>query len=280
MRRLSVNGAEVVVAPDESAVANEASRLVVDVIGHALNARDVAHLVLTGGSSAVSLYRDLAAPPRRDALPWDQVHFWWGDERHVPRDHPESNAGLAYRTLFALAAFTGEAGSGGAGVDVESGAETGLVIDAEKVHPILAEESIAHDAGPAWAADQYAAEIARIVPQAGGVPLFDVILLGVGPDGHTLSLFPDSTGLGDDSPIVFATHAPDHVEPHLARVSIAARVLPAATSVIVMSTGESKADVMAQVLGPQVDLARWPAQAARLPNAVWLLDEAAATGLS
>ena len=101
--------------------------------------------------------------------------MWWGDERYVPRDHPESNAGLAYRTLFAVAAFSGETGGvGGMGADVEAGEEPGLLIDAEKVHPILAEEAIGRGAGPGWAAEQYAAEIARLVPHAAGVPVFDV----------------------------------------------------------------------------------------------------------
>jgi 6-phosphogluconolactonase len=280
VRSLSVTGTEVVVVADESAVANEASRRLVDIIGGSLAARGTAHLVLTGGSSAVSLYRALAAPPWRGALAWDQVHMWWGDERYVPRDHPESNAGLAYRTLFALGAFTGESGVGGAGVDVESGGEAGLLIDANKVHPILTEEAIGHSTNPAWAAELYAAEIARFVPVANGLPVFDVILIGVGPDGHTMSLFPASSGLAHDSPLVLPADAPEHVEPRLPRVSMAARVLPAASNVIVMSAGEGKADVMARVLGREVDVARWPAQAARLPNATWLLDEAAAAGLS
>jgi 6-phosphogluconolactonase len=206
--------------------------------------------------------------------------MWWGDERYVPRDHPESNAGLAYRTLFNVAAFAGETGGvGGMSVDVESGAEAGLVLDAGKVHPILAEEAIGRNAGPAWAADQYAVEIERLVPHADSVPIFDVILMGVGPDGHTLSLFPGSPGLANDSPLVLAADAPENVEPRLPRVTMAARVLPAAASVIVMSAGASKADVMADVLGSKRDVAKWPAQAARLPNATWLLDEGAAARL-
>jgi 6-phosphogluconolactonase len=206
--------------------------------------------------------------------------MWWGDERFVPRDHPESNAGLAYRTLFAFSSVFGEDGAvGGTGSDVQTGAAPGLVVDTEKIHPIRAEEAIARGAGPGWAAEEYAAEIARVVPNADGVPVFDLVLTGVGPDGHTMSLFPGSAGLAVDSPLVLAAAAPEHVEPRLPRVSLAGRVLPAASSVIVMSTGAAKAEVMGNVLGPELDVARWPAQAARLPNAIWLLDEAAAAGL-
>jgi 6-phosphogluconolactonase len=277
VRRLSVGSAEVNVLPDEAAVAREASRGIVEALRAAIESRGTAHLVLTGGSSAVSLYRELAANPWHNAIAWDQVHMWFGDERFVPRDHPESNAGLADRTLFAFSSFFGEDGGvGGAGVDVESGSEPGLVVDADKVHPMPAEEALARGESPAWAADQYVTEIARYVPEADGVPVFDVILAGIGPDGHTLSLFPNSPGLKDDAPIVLAADAPDHVDPHLARVTLSARVLAAASLVIVMSAGAGKQSVIADVLGPERDVSRWPAQAALLPNAIWLIDESAA----
>ena len=109
--------------------------------------------------------------------------------------------------------------------------------------------------------------------------MFDVLLTGIGPDGHIFSLFPGSPGLAPDAPMVIATPAPDHVEPHIARVTLTARVLPAAGLVLVMSTGEGKAQMLAHVLGSEIDVARWPAQAARLPNSVWLLDRAAASQL-
>jgi 6-phosphogluconolactonase len=281
MRQLTIDGADVAILDDEAAVAREAASRTVAVLGEALSARGVAHVALTGGSSAVALYRELASPPFRDAIDWQSVHMWWGDERFVPRDHPESNAGLAFRTLFAIAAFTGESGAGGSGADVEAGAEAGLVVDAEKVHPIETEEAIANGSGPAWAAQAYVTALERLVPRgAGGIPAFDVILLGVGPDGHTLSIFPGSSGLAEDAPIVLPVDAPEHVEPRLARVTLAARVLPAASRVLVMSAGDTKAEMLAQVLGPERSAARWPAQAAILPNATWLVDEAAAAGLS
>ena len=167
------------------------------------------------------------------------------------------------------------------GVDVEAGDEPGLVVDAEKVHPIATEEAIAHAAGPTLAAQNYAAQIERVVASGPDTfPVFDVILLGVGPDGHTLSLFPGSPGLAPNAPLVMATGAPEHVEPHLARVTVAARLLPAARSLIVIAAGAAKAEVLAKVLGKERDVARWPAQAAILPNATWLLDEAAATELA
>ena len=110
------------------------------------------------------------------------------------------------------------------------------------------------------------------------MPGFDVILLGVGPDGHILSIFPGSDALASPE-LVVAVPAPTHVEPHLARVSLNPRLLPAASLVLVMVSGATKADVMADVLGPVQDPARWPAQLALLPQTTWLLDQAAAGSL-
>ena len=91
-----------------------------------------------------------------------------------------------------------------------------------------------------------------------------------------MSIFPGSPALDPAAPVVMGIPAPDHVEPHLERVTLSARVLPAAGTVIVMSSGSSKAEMIANVLGPERDPSRWPAQAAILPNAVWFLDEGAA----
>ncbi len=282
MRRLTVSGAEVFVLRDEVSLAREAARRTVEGLRAAIEARGVAHLALTGGSTAVPLYRELATAGWRNAIAWNEVHMWWGDERFVPRDHPESNAGLAYRVLFDLAAHAGETGSVGAeAVDVLAGDAPGLPVDPEKVHPIEAEEAIARSAQGAWAAQRYADELERWLPNdADGAPAFDVFLAGVGPDGHTLSVFPGSPALAADAPIVMAVPAPQHVEPHLARVTLSARVLPAAGVVLVMAAGTAKSEVIATVLGDERDPERWPAQAAVLANSVWLLDAEAASGLA
>jgi 6-phosphogluconolactonase len=281
LRTLTVGGAEVVVLRDEDAVSRETSARTVAALKAALEQRGTAHIALTGGSSAVSLYRVMARHPWRDAIPWSDVHFWWGDDRFVPRDHPESNASLAYSILFEAAAHSGESGTGAYGVDVDAGIVPGLVIDVDKVHPIETEEAIARGLGPSWAALAYKVDIEGMIPAgADGLPVFDVFLLGVGSDGHTLSIFPESPGLADDAPLVMGVPAPDHIEPKLPRVTLAPRVLRAAGAVFVMSAGQSKADVIAAILNGPRDPARLPAQTAILPNATWLLDEAAATGVT
>ncbi len=217
----------------------------------------------------------------RDSIDWRAIHFWWGDDRFVPRDHPESNAGLADRLLFAIGAFSGESGTGAEGTDVEAGASPRPVTTTPtRCIPMDTEGAIAAGAGPDWAAAAYANEIASLMPTGEhGVPQFDVFLAGVGPDGHCLSVFPDSPALEPDAPLVMGIPAPTHVEPHLPRVTLVPRVMDVAGVVLMVVTGESKADVMATVLGSERDPSRWPAQTAILPNAVWLLDEAAAAKL-
>lgn len=275
---MRIGEAEITVLPDELGVARAAADATVAALRAALATNGTAHIALTGGSSAVSLYRELCRSPRRDAIDWRGIHMWWGDDRFVPRDHPESNAGLAYRLLFAVPAHVGESGAGAEGVDVLAGDQPGLMVDAEKVHPIPAEEAIANSAGPDWAAQDYAEQIALLVPaDAAGVPRFDVILLGIGTDGHTLSVFADSPALDPAAPVAMGIPAPEHIEPHLERVTLSTRVLPAAGTVIVMSSGSSKVEMLGDVLGSERDPSRWPAQSAILPNAVWFLDEGAAS---
>jgi len=271
---------KLIVLPDEQAVANEAAERTVSGLRDAIDTYGVAHLNLTGGSGVIPLYEALARPPWNDALDWHQVHFWWGDDRFVPRDHPESNVGAVYRLLFNVDAFSGESGEGSAGADVEAGDLPGLLIDADKVHPIDNEGAIAAASGPDWAAAAYQAELKQFARNgAAGLPAFDVFLVGMGPDGHCLSVFPNSPALQPDAPLVMGIEAPTHVEPHLPRVTMVPRVMEAAGAVLMIITGDGKAELVANVLEGERDPSRLPAQTAILDNAVWLLDEAAAAQL-
>jgi 6-phosphogluconolactonase len=254
-------GAEIVVLAGPAEVAQEAARRTIAALAAAIDERGTAHIALTGGTTAGPLYRELAAPAHRARLDWSRVHLWWGDERFVPSDHPDSNAGLAYSELL-------------------GGDDTpGLPIDPASVHPVPVEEALSDDDPAPLAAQRYADELARHMPLVrGGVPRFDVLLSGLGPDGHVLSIFPGSPALAADAPIVLAIVAPEHVKPHIARVTLSGRVLAAAGTLLVMATGEAKAEIVASVLGPEHNPARWPAQLALLPGAAWLLDVAAAAG--
>ncbi|HYI21889.1 MAG TPA: 6-phosphogluconolactonase [Candidatus Limnocylindrales bacterium] len=269
--------AQLIVLEDAAAVARETARRVLEKLSEAIEGRGVAHIALTGGSSAVPLYHELTTPESRAALDWDHVHLWWGDERFVPIDHPESNAGMAYRLLLAMPTRAAQTGSGGDYDDVTAGEVPGLLINPENVHPVEVEETLGDSEPVELAAQRYSRDLARWVPTARhGVPRFDVILSGIGPDGHIMSIFPGSAALAPDAPTAIGVPAPTHVEPHLPRVTLTARLLPLAGAVFVMASGEGKRAMMANILGPERDPQRWPAQAALLPNSVWLLDRAIA----
>ena len=276
----ATRGAEVVLLDDADELAEEAARRLATVLEAAIAERDVAHVALTGGSSAVALYRELAAE-WRDALDWARVHLWWGDERFVPVDHPESNIGLAYSLLLLASARSGESGVGAQGVDVDSAAMPGLPIRAENVHPYLIDEARSESDAAQLVAQRYAEELLQLLPTDGdGLPRFDSVLLGVGGDGHIMSVFPDSPALDDDAPLVLAVPAPDDVEPRLPRLTLNPRLLAAAGQVIVMVGGSDKVDIVGRLLGAaNGDPRQLPALLALRPNAVWLLDREAAAQL-
>ncbi len=247
------------IVPTPGDVSVAAARFIVDRLAEALDARGVAHWCTTGGSSAPGIYRALRAAPLRDALDWSSVHTWWGDDRFVPADDPLSN-------VLPLATVLREPGAG-------------VAIPDTNVHPVPVAAVRAAGGGPADAARAYEAEMHDVGPASGpdGLPAFDLIILGVGPDGHILSVFPGSA-VFDAAAWVEPVPAPMHVEPHLPRVTIHPRLLSAARSVLVVTTGAGKAAVLAQawVGGDPREL---PLRATLLPQTTWLLDEAAAVGL-
>ncbi len=273
----SVGGAEVIVVDDADALAQEAARRLVETLAEAIRRRGEAHLSLTGGSSAVTLYRELATG-WSDALDWQRVHLWWGDERFVPVDHPESNTGMAYATLLQASARGGMSGVGSQGVDVTAGDAPGLAVLAENVHPFEIDEAMNESDAAALVAEQYAEELGRFLPRNDdGLPAFDVILLGVGDDGHILSVFPESAALDRAGALVQTIPAPGHIEPKLPRVTLNPRLLEAAGHVLVMVPGAGKAEIVKRLFAqPDGDSRQLPARLALRPNAAWLLDRESA----
>jgi len=272
---------QIEVLADPDAVAAAAAERIVTALSDAVGRRGRADWATTGGSTPIGIYRELAAAPLRDEVPWSDVHVWWGDDRFVPRDHPLSNALPLDEVLLRAAAFAGTAGDGEAGIDVEVGNQPGALIPASNIHAMPMTAAIAMGEGPAWVASAYDEELrATKLPEAGGIPVFDVVLSGIGADGHILSVFPGSQVFDPSGePWVAGIPAPEHIEPHVARVSLHPAFLAAARLVLVVAFGAGKADVLAEVLGGTRDASRWPSQHARRPNAVWLLDEAAAAKL-
>jgi 6-phosphogluconolactonase len=268
------------VLPDAAAAATAAATLLASALAEAVRARGRADWATTGGSTVVPIYRNLAAPPLRDLVPWDRVHVWWGDDRFVPRDHPLSNRLPFDDVLLDAAGLAGVSGPGVAGVDVRIGDQPGVPLPVANVHGMPIDEAIARGGGPEAAAAAYEAELAAapLARAASGVPVLDAILLGVGPDGHVLSVFPGSPLL-DAPALVCGVPAPEHVEPHVARVSLSPRFITAARLPIVVVLGDGKAGIVAHVLAGTRDPRRRPAQLARRAGAAWFLDRAAAAEL-
>lgn len=265
-----MNEPEIVVLPDQAAGAVEAAARIATSLADAVEIRGRADWATTGGSTPVAIYRRLADQPLVGAVPWDAVHVWWGDDRFVPPDHPLSNVKAFDDVMLGIGG--GEEGTSGAGY-------AGVPLPAENVHPFRAGEAIGRGAGAASCAAALADELrGAALPEAKGWPVFDIILLGIGPDGHILSVFPGSPAL-EATELALAIPAPTHVEPHVERVTLNPAVIGVARQVIVVVSGAEKAPVLADVLGSERDPSRWPAQLARREGAVWILDEAAASGL-
>jgi 6-phosphogluconolactonase len=210
-------------------------------------------IALSGGSTPRGLHALLANEPAiRDRLPWPNLHFFWGDERHVPPDHPQSNYRMAYETLFSSAP-----------------------VPAENIHRVRGEEPDA-----ALVAEQYEQELQAFFDlEAGRLPRFDCILLGMGPDGHTASLFPGTEALHESKRLVVA----NWVEKFKAwRITLTIPVLNHADLVVFMVSGAEKAETLKKVLQGDHQPDRFPTQfiQPRPGKLLWIVDKAAASGLT
>lgn len=246
------------VLADPAAVSRAAAERIAVVVEAAVARRGRADVATTGGSTPVGIYDVLSRPPLRDRVPWDRLDVWFGDDRFVPRDDDLSNVLPVDRILL---------GSGGP-------------LSPERIHPFPCSIALASGRGAVWCAAAYAAEVAANVPlDDAGWPVFDLVIVGIGPDGHLLSVFPGSRAFGSTE-LALAIPAPTHVEPHVERVTLNPAILTAASDVLVVCHGGSKAAVIGAIFGTVRDPDRWPAQLTRRGGATWLLDTAAAALVS
>ncbi len=261
---------EIVVAADPDGAAAAAAERIAASLTDAVARRGRADWAATGGSSVIGVYRHLVSAPLREAVPWASVHVWWGDDRYVPRDHPLSNVKPLDDILLGIGLTEeGEAG----------GPRPGVALPVSNLHPFRTTEAIGNGRGPAWCAAALAEELAEAgLPAAGPWPIMDLIQLGIGADGHVLSVFPGSAALGA-SELALPVPAPTQIEPHVERVTLNPALIGAARSVLVVATGAMKAAVLADVFSETRDPSRWPAQLARRSGATWILDAAAAASL-
>ncbi|HEX9442727.1 MAG TPA: 6-phosphogluconolactonase [Candidatus Binatia bacterium] len=206
-------------------------------------------VALSGGSTPKALYALLAGPEFSPQIPWSEVHFFWGDERAVPPDHPDSNYRMAYETLLSKAP-----------------------VPPENIHRIEAERP---PEAAAAAYEQTIREFFRLA--ATDWPRFDLILLGLGDDGHTASLFPDNPALSEERRLAVATYV-EKLGAH--RITLTLPVLNHAANVFFLAAGKSKAAVLADVLRPgpgeRLPAGRVDPADGRL---VWFMDQAAAAFL-
>jgi 6-phosphogluconolactonase len=228
-------------------MAQEAARRFAAQCHEAVRARGRFSVVLSGGSTPQGLYRRLAQPDYRDEIPWEAVHIFWGDERCVPPDHPESNYRRAHETLIEHVA-----------------------IPSDQVRRMQGEGE------PGMAARAYARELVDFF--CGPHPRFDLVLLGLGEDGHTASLFPGSEAVEEEQRLVVAVEAEYGSRP-TCRLTLTLPALRATRQVLFLVAGADKAPILARVLsGDAADL-----PAARVAPAAgevtWLVDEAAARAI-
>jgi 6-phosphogluconolactonase len=249
---------EILVLPDADAAEIVAAERIAAALGVATADGHEAHWATTGGSTPAGIYRALREPPLRDRVAWERVQLWLGDDRFVARHDPLCNVRIADEILLSMG---------------------GVPIPDDHVHPVPTDEAVAAGLGADWAAARYGEAVATLVPPApDGWPAFDLVVVGVGPDGHLLSVFPGSAAL-DSRAIAIAIPAPTHIEPKVERVTLNPTILDDARVLLAVVTGGAKAPVIAQVFGPLEDQRRWPAQRARRAGATWILDAAAAAQL-
>jgi 6-phosphogluconolactonase len=235
--------------PDPPALFHAAADEFVRQATAAVRSKDRFTVALAGGSTPKALYSLLAT---NTALPWDKMYLFFGDERHVPPDHPESNYRMARETLLSK-----------------------VPIPASNVFRVSAENPDAGQAAQSY--EQTLRQFFQTPP--GSLPRFDLILLGMGPDGHTASLFPGTKALQERSRLVVANWVEKFKTD---RITLTLPVLNNAAVVMFLVSGQDKAKILKEVLeGSQPpDLLPSKLICPTDGKLIWLVDQAAATALS
>ncbi|MBZ0271503.1 6-phosphogluconolactonase [bacterium] len=235
-----------VIEPDRSALFTGMTRDLATIARAAVDARGQFLVALAGGSTPGAFFEHLAAHAG-DAIPWNETHVFWSDERYVPIDHPDSNHDLAARTLLAR-----------------------VPIPRAHIHPIYRA-----DAGPDEAARAYEETLRAVSGEA--VPRLDIVFLGLGDDGHTASIFPGAVGAIPADRLVAAGPIKTHP-----RVTFTPALINAARNVWFLVTGAAKADMARRAIEGREPTDVIPARLVDpfAGEVFWYLDEAAAARLT
>jgi len=246
---MPVSTPEVFVYASGDLLASAAAARCVTRLSDAIAAQGHAHLVLTGGGIGTKVLSAIAAAPARDAVDWRSVDFWWGDERFEASGDPERN----------------ETGARAALLDA-------LGVEQAQVHAVPGPDGPDGN-DPGAAAARYAAELAAAAAPGAQVPVFDVLMLGIGPEGHVASIFPESQAAHATGSVVAVRNSP---KPPPTRISLTFSAIQAAREVWILASGAEKADAVAEAASG-VSQDKLPAAGARgRDRTLYLIDEAAA----
>jgi 6-phosphogluconolactonase len=247
---------DIVVEPDADRLARAVASALVARLSAAQAVHGTASVVLTGGGIGTAVLRQVAAlaeQPEHAVVDWTAVEVWWGDERFVPADSDERNERAAREALL------GPVG-----------------VPEHRIHAMPPSDG-SYD-GPEDAAAWYASELAGQATEGAAVPRFDVLLLGMGPEGHVASIFPESPAATDQRP-VFAVH--DCPKPPPTRISLGFSAINTAEEIWLLVSGEAKAEAVARAIEGDEGPVRLPAAGVRGVRATrWILDSEAAGRLS
>ncbi len=242
-------GREVVIFEDKAMLSREAAHRFLFLAKRKIGSGGFFNVALAGGSTPEMLYSLLASLPFRDDIDWTHIHFFFGDERAVPPDHADSNYRMAHAALFAP-----------------------LAIPPSHIHRMVAEGSDLDTAAHA-----YEAELRSHfnLSDTDTPPSFDLILLGMGPDGHTASLFPHKPALQEKTRLVVGTEP--GLKPFVPRLTLTYPVLNQAANVLFLVAGADKAVTLHRVLTEPTDPDALPSQSVAPTDGslVWLVDQAA-----
>ena len=238
---------------DTEAISRAAAEIIIKGISDCLQAQDTYSIALSGGSTPRRLYELLANDAKlQEQIHWDRVHFFWGDERHVPPGHPDSNYRMADTALLSK-----------------------VPIPSTNIHRIKAEDSDADKV----AAD-YEQEIRRFFKiDTGQMPGFNCVLLGMGPDGHTASLFPGTSAIEETKRLAVA----NWIEKFQSyRITLTGPLFNNADRILFLVGGIEKAETLKAVLEDDSKTTRFPVQLIQPTHAevTWFLDQPAAGRLS
>ena len=235
---------QVLATPQDVAIA--AAAVILDAARESVEANGRFIIALSGGSTPALLYHTLSSPPYRDDVPWAKTHVFWGDERWVPPDDDASNGHRAHRELLSRVA-----------------------VPAANIRPIVTQGIT-----PEGAAELAEKGFRGLFGRDDEDPKLDLILLGLGEDGHTASLFPGSPAIGERDKLFTANHLTNGT----VRITATLTLINEARQAVFLVTGDRKARALRQVLNPEPDTRVSPASMVRAGDGdvIWIIDKAAA----